>query len=38
MEKYSLKENFMVGYSKWQNLEGNFEWKKCRIINYLKDK
>jgi hypothetical protein len=30
--------NYMVGYSKWQDLEGKAEWKKCRVIEYIKDK
>ena len=35
MERYKIKEsNYVLGYSRWYDLSGNNNWKKCRVLGY----
>jgi hypothetical protein len=35
MEKYRIGEsNYVLGYSRWYDLNGNCHWKKCRVMGY----
>lgn len=34
MHLYQDEEGVVYGYSKWFHNDGNFSWKKCRILNF----
>jgi hypothetical protein len=35
MKAFKIGESdYVLGYSRWYDLEGNNSWKKCRVLSY----